>query len=144
MKALLFTAAAAGLLAASSLALAQDAPAPPAPPAAAAPPDGHIPSQHTSDDALGPGGDHAARPGAAWSLERREQWLQQRLDQVQSGGTVPADQVAQGRAKLDAIRGEQVRLTAQHGGLTQTDHIYLNGRLDQLNASLGGPAPWGA
>src|SRR5665213_1492494 len=99
MKTLLLAAAAAGLLAAPVLALAQDTSAP-APPAAASPPDGHMPSQHTSDDALGPGGDHAARPGAAWSLERREQWLQQRLDQAQSGGTVPADQVVQGRAKL--------------------------------------------
>ena len=144
MKAFLFAAAAASLLTGPVLALAQDAAAPPAPPAAASPPDGHMPSQHTSNDALGPGGDHAAHPGAAWSLEQREQWLQQRLDQVQSSRTVPVDQVAQGRAKLDAIRGEQAKLTAQHGGLTQTDHIYLNGRLDQLNASLGGPAPWGA
>ena len=98
-----------------------------------------MPSQHTDNDALGPGGDHSARPGAAWSLEQREQWVQQRLDQASNGGTS-----TQGRAQLDAIRAEQAKLTAAHGGLTQTDHVYLNHRIDQLNASLGQTAPWGA
>ena len=103
-----------------------------------------MPSQHTDNDALGPGGDHAAHAGAAWSLEQREQWVQQRLDQADSSGTAPGAQLTQGRAQLDAIRAEQAKLTAAHGGLTQTDHIYLNHRIDQLNASLGQTAPWGA
>lgn len=124
MRALIL--AAAGLLLAAGPAIAQDNP-----------PEG-VPAQHTSHDALGPGGDHPARPDAQWSLERRETWLQQQIDRQGS---------ADGRAKLDAIRTEQSRLTAAHGGLTQTDHHYLEGRIDQLAGRLGlggAQSPWGA
>jgi hypothetical protein len=126
MRALLPAAAALALCAAPPAALAQNVPSP-------AP----TPSQHTSDDALGPGGDHPARPGAAWSLEQRETWLQQQIDQRGS---------AEGRGQLDALRAEQARLMATHGGgLTNSDHIYLARRIDEIagRLGLGGAPPWG-
>ena len=114
-----FLAVAAGLLAASP-ALAQPAATPlPAPPA------------QTSHDALGPGGDHAAPPGALKQLQEREQSLLQDIDRSGS---------EDGLRTLDAIRAEQDRLAAAHGGgLTQTDHRYLTARLDELALRLGLP-----
>jgi hypothetical protein len=90
------------------------------------------PSQNTSDDALGPGGDHAAKPGDAQKLDQHEKSVEARLQAAQ-----PSGQIDHGRAELQAIRTEQAKLMASHGGLTQTDYHYLAQRVDALDSSLG-------
>jgi hypothetical protein len=118
------------------VALAQDAPAPhaDAPP----PPLGYSP-EHM---------DRMDHGGGEWSLDRREQWLEGRIERASDHGALSGNEERRGRTELDAIRGEQARLRARDGDqLSAADHSYIAHRIDELNGTLrwegrNPPPPW--
>ena len=105
--------------------------APPPPPMEAAPPPPE-PAAYAGD----------------WTLDHREQWLQDRIDHGVERGSLDGREVAHGQQELSAIRTEQARLTERDGGaLSPADRSYLQSRIDQLNQTLrwsgrNPPPPW--
>jgi hypothetical protein len=85
-----------------------------------------------------------------WTLDHREQWLQDRIDHGVARGSLDGREVARGQQELGAIRTEQARLTERDGGaLSPEDRSYLQSRIDQLNQTLrwsgrNPPPPWSA
>jgi hypothetical protein len=85
-----------------------------------------------------------------WTLDHREQWLQDRIDHGVARGSLDGREVARGQQELGAIRTEQARLTERDGGaLSPEDRSYLQSRIDQLNQTLrwsgrNPPPPWTA
>lgn len=87
---------------------------------------------------------------AAWSLDRRETWMGERIRRASEAGRLSGDEDGRGRTELLAIRSERARLTARDGGaLSEADRAYLARRIDELNNTLrwqgeNPPAPWQA
>jgi hypothetical protein len=144
MKILVVVASAAALFAAQPLsALAQEpagAAMSPGPPA-----DGPMTDGPMTDRPMREG----AQPGSAhWSLHRREEWLQGRIDRATDRGWLSGNEISRGRTELQAIRSEQASLLARDGGaLSPTDRRYLAQRINELNATLrwqgeNPPPPW--
>jgi hypothetical protein len=130
-------AAAALSISLPTLGQAQDAPRPygDAPPP---PPLGYSP-EHM---------DRMDHGGGEWSLDRREQWLEGRIERASDHGALSGNEERRGRTELDAIRGEQARLRARDGDqLSAADHSYIAHRIDELNGTLrwegrNPPPPW--
>ena len=87
-------------------------------------------------------------PGA-WSLDRREDWIQQRINQGRMDGSLDRREAARAQRTLNEIRATQAQLTRRgHGRLSDTDRIYIEQRLDRLRDGLhwmrdnGERAPW--
>jgi len=139
MKRYIVAAAMAGSIGLSlpAVALAQDVPPPY--PDNAPPGDMH--------DRAGPM-DRVDRPGGDWSLDRREQWLDGRIERAVQHGRLSGNEERRGRGELDAIRTEQDHLTARDGGaLSEADRSYVAHRIDELNGALrwegeNPPPPW--
>jgi hypothetical protein len=134
MKFLLIATAAAAIAAAAPLsALAQE-------PAGAALPAGPMPD--------GPTREGAQEGMAHWSLHRREDWLQARIDRAADRGWLSGNEISRGRTELQAIKSEQASLMSRDGGaLSPTDRRYLAQRINELNATLrwqgeNPPPPW--
>lgn len=85
---------------------------------------------------------------ADWSLERREQWMESRIQRAMSDGRLSGAENERAQAELGAIRDEQARLLARDGGaLSDPDSTYLANRIDELNRTLhwtgpNMPTPW--
>ena len=83
-----------------------------------------------------------------WSLERREQWMEARIQRAMEDGRLSGNENERGQAELGAIRSEQARLLERDGGaLSEPDSAYLANRIDELNRTLhwAGPntaPPW--
>ena len=96
-----------------------------------------------------PPADYAsAAPAGGWSLDQREQWLQDRIDRGIDKGWISGREAERGRQELGAIRTQQATLLARDGGaLSPEDHSYLVHRIDELNQTLkwsgrNPPPPW--
>ena len=92
--------------------------------------------------------DHVDGGAGGWSLDRREQWVAQRIQRAADHGRLSGNEDRRGRAELGAIGVEQARLLAQDGGaLSEPDRVYLAQRIDELNRTLrwqgeNPPPPW--
>jgi hypothetical protein len=99
-------------------------------------------------EAMPDGMDRMDRQTDGWSLDRRESWLQGRIERAAERGRLSGNEEQRGRAELDAIRGEQDRLRSRDGGrLSPADHAYVERRIDELNGTLrwegeNPPPPW--
>jgi hypothetical protein len=84
----------------------------------------------------------------AWPLDRREDWLESRIQRAADHGSLSGNEEERGRNELHAIRVEQARLLERDGGaLTEADSSYLAHRIDELNGTLrwtgeNPPPPW--
>jgi len=85
-----------------------------------------------------------------WSLDRREQWVDQRIDRAAMDGRLSGNENQRGRSELAAIRAEHARLMVRDGGaVSETDRLYLAQRINDLNGALrwegvNPPPPWAA
>jgi len=83
-----------------------------------------------------------------WSLDRREQWMDQRIQRANIDGRLSGNENERGRSELAAIRAEHARLLVRDGGaVSETDRAYLDQRINELNSTLrwegvNPPPPW--
>ena len=114
MKKMLFALAAGSVVLAAAPALAQ--PGPPRAPM------------------YGPG------PGAAphgWELDRRLDWMQQRIDRGRQDGSLDWREARRVQRELIHIRRDEDRLRGRNGGrLTDRDRYMLQDRLDRLSDKI--------
>lgn len=87
-------------------------------------------------------------PGA-WSLNQREDWLQQRIERGRADGSLDRREAYRAQRALNDIRAMQARLTRRgHGRLNDADRTYIEQRLDRLRDGLrwmrdnGERSPW--
>lgn len=85
----------------------------------------------------------------AWSLDQREDWLQQRISRGRADGSLNRREAVRAERSLNDIRSMQARLTLRgHGRLNPTDRLYIEQRLDRLRDTIhgmrdsGDNAPW--
>jgi hypothetical protein len=72
-----------------------------------------------------------------WTLERRESWLQERLDRAASDGALTRHDAKRAEKTLTGIMDRQAHLVSADGGqLRPSDRQELQGRLDQLDGTL--------
>jgi len=83
-----------------------------------------------------------------WSLDRREQWMDERIQRASIDGRLSGNENERGRSEIAAIRAEHARLTVRDGGaVSETDRLYLDQRINELNSTLrwegvNPPPPW--
>jgi hypothetical protein len=89
-----------------------------------------------------------AAPGG-WEIDRREQWMEQRIQQGARDGSLDRREYRRVQGELNSIRNEERRMRAHHRGrLDDRDRMALERRLDDLNARIhwlrsnGERAPW--
>lgn len=99
-------------------------------------------------DHMGPPPPPPAPPGG-WSLEQREDWLQQRIERGRADGSLDRREAYRAERSLRDIRAMQARLLRRdRGRLTDADRLYLEQRLDRLRDGLrwmrqnSETAPW--
>jgi len=87
-------------------------------------------------------------PGA-WSLDRRTDWIQQRISRGRADGSLSRREATRAQTELNSIRAAQARLTRRdHGVLNGPDRLYIEQRLDRLSNGLkwmrqnNDVAPW--
>jgi hypothetical protein len=113
---------------------------------AALTPPGYMGAAHTTT--ARPSSYAAAAPTSGWSLDQREQWLQDRIARGIDNGGLSGQEAARGQQELGAIRSEQAQLSDRDGGaLSPEDRSYLVHRIDELNQTLrwsgrNPPPPW--
>lgn len=95
--------------------------------------------------AYGPG------PGAprGWELDRRLDWMQQRIDRGRQDGSLDGREARRVQGELMRIRADQDALRARRGGhLSDRDRFMLQDRVDRLNDHIrwlrhnGERRPW--
>ncbi|MGZ6013680.1 MAG: hypothetical protein ACXWK0_17690 [Caulobacteraceae bacterium] len=84
--------------------------------------------------------------GGEWTLERREAWMQERLDRARSDGSLTRHDIKRAQNTLNGIRARQSRMM-RDGRLDGEERRELEGRLDQLRDTLHwatreDAAPW--
>ncbi len=84
-----------------------------------------------------------------WSLDQREDWIQQRIERGRADGSLSRREAFRAQQSLNSIRAMQARLTRRDGGrLNGPDRLYIEQRLDSLRNSIhwmrdnGEFAPW--
>ena len=98
----------------------------------------------------GPSSAAVAGPMSYWTLDRREQWMGERIAGASDRGHLSGVEQTHGVAELQALRAEHARLADRDGGtLSEIDRDYLVKRIDALNDALrwdgvNPPAPWAA
>ncbi len=85
----------------------------------------------------------------AWSLERREAWMQERIDRSRTDGSLSRREAYRAQRALSDIRSTQARfMRRDYGRLSDAHRAYIEQRLDRLRDSLrwmrgnGETAPW--
>ncbi|HLZ75810.1 hypothetical protein [Phenylobacterium sp.] len=73
--------------------------------------------------------------GGEWSLERREAWMQERLDRARSDGSLTRHDIKRAQNTLNGILARQNRMM-RDGHLDGRERSELEGRLDQLRDTL--------
>ena len=69
-----------------------------------------------------------------WSLERREDWLQQRIARARADGSLGRREGYRAQAMLNEIKAQQARMIRQgHGRLRESDRRFLMERLGRLS-----------
>jgi hypothetical protein len=83
-----------------------------------------------------PGADGPATPGG-WDLDRRMEWLQQRISRGRADGSLDRREAWRAQRSLDNIKDEARRMRMRHHGwLGGADRDALQARLDRLNDRL--------
>jgi len=78
-----------------------------------------------------------AQPDTTWNLDRRENWLQERIARGRADGSLDGREARSAELQLQRIREQQSDLVIQDGGaLSPADLGMLEGRLDALNDRL--------
>jgi hypothetical protein len=83
-----------------------------------------------------------------WSLERRESWMQEKLDRAAANGDLTDHDARRAQKMLGGIMDRQAHLVSADGGeLRPSDRRELERRLDDLNDTLHwarkeDAAPW--
>jgi hypothetical protein len=83
-----------------------------------------------------------------WSLERRESWMQEKLDRAAANGDLTDHDAKRAQKMLGGIMDRQAHLVSADGGeLRPSDRRELEERLDSLNDTLHwahkeDAAPW--
>lgn len=80
-------------------------------------------------------------PGApapsGWDLDRRIDWMQQRIDRGRDDGSLDRRESRRVQSELNHIRDDQARMRDRHGGrLWDRDREVLQARLDRLNDQI--------
>jgi len=90
-----------------------------------------------------------APPANAWSLERREYWLDRRIARGLADGALTPAEAERARHELTDIRYQEQRLRSVHNGmLIERDRLNLELRLDELMKEIhwlrdtGERRPW--
>ena len=83
----------------------------------------------------GPGVGAAPMPGGEWTLERREAWMQERLDRARTDGSLSRRDEWRAQKTLNGILARQNRMM-RDGRLDGRERMELQGRLDQLRDTL--------
>lgn len=79
----------------------------------------------------------ARPPGVEWSLERREDWLQQRISQGRADGSLNRREAYRAQMSLNDIKHTQMRMMRHAGGrLRASDRAQLEQRLDRLRDAI--------
>ncbi len=96
--------------------------------------------------AVGPGMPPPPAVGGEWTLERREAWMQERLDRARSDGSLTRHDIKRAQNTLHGILDRQNRMM-RDGRLDGRERQELEGRLDQLRDTLRwanheDAAPW--
>jgi hypothetical protein len=95
---------------------------------------------------VGPPGYPPGGPGAGdWPLERREAWLQERINNGRANGTLSRRDAYRAQRMLSDIKFTQARMMRHSGGRLRDDQRdMLNQRLSRLSEMLRGERPpWG-
>lgn len=72
-----------------------------------------------------------------WPLDRRESWLQERIDRGRADGTLNRHEAFRAQAALNNIKATQARMMRRaHGRLRDADRVYLETRLSRLRDSI--------
>jgi len=75
--------------------------------------------------------------GGDWSLERREDWLQQRINQGRADGSLTRREAYRVQSGLNDVRSTQARMMRRgHGRLRDSDRAFLEQRLDRLRDTI--------
>lgn len=79
----------------------------------------------------------APMPGAEWSLERRADWLQQRISQGRADGSINRREAMRVQRALMEVRRDQARMMRRgHGHLRNSDRAMLEQRLDRVRDTI--------
>jgi len=84
---------------------------------------------------------HGAGPGGPvvgdWSLERREGWLQERIDRGRADGSLSRREAYRAQTGLNNIKADHARMMRRsYGRLRESDRAILQDRLDRLSAAM--------
>ena len=75
-----------------------------------------------------------AQPAGNWDLNRRENWLQERIDRGVADGSLTRGEAHRVERQLRRIRRDEARLTHAEGGvLRDRSRVMLERRLDDLS-----------
>lgn len=73
----------------------------------------------------------------AWDLNRRIDWMQQRIDRGRRDGSLDRREAGRVQARLDDIRRDKARMERRNGGFLRGDQRgELQRRLDGLNDQI--------
>jgi hypothetical protein len=76
-------------------------------------------------------------PSGEWTLERRESWMQERLDHARTDGSLTRHDISRAENSLHKIERLQAEMIRDaHGTLGDEDRRELEGRLDTLRDTL--------
>jgi hypothetical protein len=81
--------------------------------------------------------DHGPMVPGGWDINRRIDWMQQRINQGRMDGSLDRHEARRVERELGSIRGEAERARMSHGGrLNDFDRQRLQDRLDHLNDQI--------
>ncbi|MGA0603213.1 hypothetical protein ACO2Q3_21070 [Caulobacter sp. KR2-114] len=73
----------------------------------------------------------------AWDLNRRIDWMQQRIDRGRRDGSLDRREAGRVQARLDDIRRDKARMERRNAGFLRGDQRdQLQARLDRLNDEM--------
>lgn len=80
---------------------------------------------------------YGASAPSGWDLNRRMDWMQQRIDHGREDGSLDRREARRAQSELNRIRDDESRMRDHHGGrLWDRDRDVLQARLDRLNDQL--------
>jgi hypothetical protein len=108
------------------------------------------PPRYDDHQPMNPGMSPGMNQGmGAWTLERREAWMQERIDHARADGTLTRRDAYRAQASLNQVKALQARMLRRgHGQLRDVDRQYLEQRLDHVRDTMrwlrqsNETAPW--
>lgn len=76
-------------------------------------------------------------PASGWDLDRRIDWMQQRINRGRDDGSLDRREAWRVQQELNRVRRDEDRMRGMHGGrLWDRDRMMLQARLDRLNDQI--------